>query len=175
VNSPSLHRALRSAAFATALLLPSLPTLAQTPGTTNPEALTLARQLVLKAEGDRNTTIQSISTPMVGMMQQMGVRDPAQAQALVSEAIIPVLQEHFDQLLTIEAQSYASVLSVDDLKAAIAFYDSPAGQDMIRAQPQLAQAKITGMTQWMGTLRPELQTKIQAMMQAHHWGPAAPQ
>jgi len=159
----------RAGALALALVLPALPAFAQTAASPSPEALKLAEQLVAKVGGERAATLQAISGPMVGMMQQMGIQQPDRAQALVQEAVMPVLSAHYNDLVQIEAKSYASVLSVTDLKAIVAFYDTPAGQSLIRAQPQLAQAKVTGMTQWMGTMQPELQAKIQQTLKTHGW------
>jgi hypothetical protein len=159
------HR-LRWATLAVALTV-ATPAFAQSDP--SPEALKLARDLVTRTEGDRAATLQNMSAPMVGMMQQMGVTQPDRAQALVNEALLPLLSDHYDDLLAIQSKSYASALSVDDMKAAIVFYDSPAGKDFIRAQPALAKSKLTGMTQWMGGLQPEMQSRIQATMKAHGW------
>lgn len=151
-----------------ALTLPAVPAFTQT-AAPSPDGLRLARELVAKTDGDRTATIQALSGPMVGMMQNMGISQPDRAQALVQEAMLPVLSGHYDDLLAIQAKSYASVLSEDDLKASLAFYNTPAGQNLIRAQPQLAQAKLTGLTQWIGGLQPELQTRIQQTLKAHGW------
>ncbi len=164
------NRLRRSAlALALALVLSPLAASAQTAAAPSPEALKLARELVVKTSGDRAATLQGISGPMVGMMQQMGIKQPDRAQALVQEAVMPILTEHFDDLTTLRAKEYASLLSVDDMKAISAFYDTPAGRSLIKAQPQLAQATMTGMTQWMGALQPEMQTKIQQVLKAHGW------
>ena len=135
----------------------------------SPAALALARQLVAKVEPDPQQTVAAMSGPMVGMIQQMGVQQPDRAQAVVQEAVMPVLSEHMDSLIDQSARNYAQVLTEDDLKATIAFYDTKAGQDMIRAQPTLARLRVQGVTEWMGTLQPEIQTRIAAMMKQHGW------
>lgn len=152
-------------ALALALAVSPFTALAQT--APSPEALALARDLVVKTSGDQAATLQGISGPMVGMMQQMGIKQPDRAQAL--EAVVPVLTAHYDDLINIQAKSFASALTIDDMKAIGAFYNTPAGQSLIRAQPQLAQATLTGMTQWMTSLQPELQAKIQQMVKSHGW------
>ena len=139
---------------------------AQTP---SPEGLSLARQLVAKVDPSPQQTIQSMAGPMVGMIQQMGVRQPDRAQALVTEAVVPILNEHVADLADMSAQAYAQVLTVDDLKAVLAFYNTKAGEDLIAAQPKLAQLRITNVTQWMGKLQPEIQGKIQDVAKAHGW------
>lgn len=159
---------IRNGALALTLAMLPVAALAQTAAPT-PEALTLARDLVVRTSGDRDATLQSISGPMVGMMQQMGIREPDRAKAVVDEAVMPILTAHYDDLVTLKAKAYASVLSIDDMKAIGVFYNTKAGQSLIRAQPQLAQAQLTGMTQWMSALQPEMQTKIQQIVKSHGW------
>ena len=68
-----------------------------------------------------------------------------------------------------EAQAYAETLSVDDLKAVLAFYETKAGRDLIKAQPMLAQLRIRGMTAWMVEIQPEMQTRMAEIMKKHGW------
>ena len=60
-----------------------------------------------------------------------------------------------------------------DLKAIAAFYATPAGRNLVKAQPQLSQAMLTGMQQWIGTLAPEMQDKVAQAAEAHGWVPGA--
>jgi hypothetical protein len=62
---------------------------------------------------------------------------------------MPLVASRFGSLLSRWAGAYAGLLSINDLKAAIAFYDSPTGQRLPLAQPQLALAKLNAMTQWL--------------------------
>lgn len=144
----------------------SSPVFAQT---ATPEALELAKQLVAKIEPNPQQTIAQLGGSMVGMMQQMGIKDPEQAKVIVQEALMPMLSEHIDGLIDRSAAAYAETMSVEDLKAIIAFYDTKAGQDLIKAQPLLAQRRVQGMTAWMGELQPEMQTKIAAVIKQHGW------
>ena len=135
----------------------------------DPALLKVARETVAQMQGDRAATLSSMAAPMVGMMQQMGVPQPDRAQVLVQEVVLPILSSRYDDLVAIQAKAYASVLSVDDMKGALAFYNTPAGQNLIRAQPQLAQLKLSGMTQWIGQLQPEMQSRIQQTIKARGW------
>ena len=135
----------------------------------DPTTLSLARQLVEKSAGNRDQVLAGIAGPMVGFMQQMGVKDQTQAQQMVDEAVMPLLREHYQELIDIQAKNYASTLSVDDLKGILAFYNTPPGEDLIKAQPSLTQARVVGMTQWMGTLQPEMVDRIQKTAKAHGW------
>ena len=49
------------------------------------------------------------------------------------------------------------------------FYATPAGKNLVKAQPQLSQAMLTGMQQWMGTLLPQLKEKVEKAAAAHGW------
>lgn len=142
------------------------------PAVTVPDAVTLkaARDVVTQMQGDRTTTLNSMSGPMVGMMQQMGIKEPDRAQTLVQEVVVPMLTARYDELLDIQARSFASVLSKDDLVAIGSFYSTPAGRRLAAAQPQLAQAQLTGMTQWMGQMMPEMQAKLSQAVKTHGWG-----
>lgn len=112
-----------------------------------------------------------MSGPMVGMMQQMGIKEQDRAQVLVQEVVLPMLTARFDDLLDIQARSFAGVLSKEDLQAIGAFYATPAGKRLAAAQPQLAQAQLTGTTQWMGQMMPEMQAKLAQAIKTHGWGP----
>lgn len=132
-------------------------------------AMKAAREVVAKMQGDRATVLASMSGPMVGLVQQMGIREPDRAQVLVQEVLLPVMTAHYDDLLDVQARSFATVLSGPDLQSVSAFYDTPAGRSLAKAQPQLAQAQLTGMTQWMGALVPEIQTKLAQAVKTHGW------
>ena len=156
------------ALFATALLVYAHHAGAQAP-TPSADNLALARQLVAATSGNKDQTLAAMNGPMIGLLHQMGITDPAKAQAVVTEAMLPTIDAHFDELLTIQARNYAQVLSGDDLRAIIAFYDTQAGQDLIKAQPALASARLTGLTQWLQSFQPELVAKVKQVSQAHGW------
>jgi hypothetical protein len=160
-----MPRLFRWSLLAIALILPAVPAAAQT--APNPESVTLAREMLAKMSGDPAVTIRELAGPMVGMLQQMGIQDPEQARALVAEVIIPVITSHYGALEESWAKGYASVLSVDDMKAAIAFYGSPAGQSLVAAGPKLARVKMITLTQWMAGLAPEIQQKVEQAIKAH--------
>ncbi len=137
--------------------------------TADPERLAAAREVVAAAQGDRAAVIEAMKAPMTGVMQQMGLTDPKRAEVMVNEVVLPTLSENYDDLLAIQALSFASVLSKDDLKAVAAFYATPAGRNLVKAQPHLSQAMLTGMQQWMGTLLPQIKEKVGKAAQAHGW------
>lgn len=135
----------------------------------DPATLTVARETVAQMQGDRAAILGSMAAPMVGMMQQMGVKQPDQAQVLVQEVVMPTLSAHYDELVDVQARSYAAALGKDDLQAISTFYASPAGKRLVAAQPRLAQAQLTGMQQWMQSVMPEMQAKLTKAIQTHGW------
>lgn len=166
---PTFFRPIRSASLAlgfavTVSSFGSLPASAQDATT-----LAAAREVVAKMQPDRTAMLASMAAPMVPLIQQMGVREADKAQVLVQEVILPTLTANYDKLLDSQAKSYASVLSVTDLKGVAAFYDTPAGRNFVAAQPQLAQAQLAATTSWMQGIAPELQAKLQQSIKAHGW------
>ena len=158
-----------------ALCLTAVPglALAQQPPAAKPApdtaTLKVARETVAQMQGDRTATLSSMTAPRVGLVQQMGVKQPDQAQVMVQEVVMPTLSAHYDELLDIQARGYAAALGKDDLQAISTFYASPAGKRLVAAQPQLAQAQLTGMQQWMQSVMPEMQSKLTKAIQEHGW------
>ncbi|KQP79425.1 MULTISPECIES: DUF2059 domain-containing protein [unclassified Methylobacterium] len=152
----------------TALAQPT-PSTTATVAVSDPATLKAAREVVTQMQGDRTALLSAIAAPMVGMMQQIGIKQQDQAQALVQEVVMPTLTEHYDELLDIQARSFASALGKDDLQAIAAFYATPAGKRLVTAQPQLAQAQLAGTQQWMQSVMPEMQGKLTKAIQAHGW------
>ena len=170
---------LRHAGLCLGLLLPC-QAMAQAAPKPNPPAaapdpatVKAARDVVAQMQGERTAVLNAMAAPMVGMMQQVGVKQQDQAQVLVQEVVLPLLSAHYDELLDIQARSFATVLNKDDLQAISAFYASAAGKRLVAAQPQLTQAQLTGTQQWMQSVMPEMQGKLAKAMQDHGWGPGA--
>ena len=60
----------------------------------DPALLKVARETVAQMQGDRAATLGSMAAPMVGMMQQIGLKEPEKAQDLVQEVVLRTLSEH---------------------------------------------------------------------------------
>lgn len=142
--------------------------------TPDPTTLKAAKDLVMQMQGERTTVLASMAAPMVGLVQQMGIKEPDRAQVLVQEVVMPVLTAHYDELLDIQARGFATALPKEDLQAIGTFYASPAGRRLVAAQPQLAQAQMTGVSQWMQSVTPEMQGKLVQAIQAHGWSAGSP-
>ncbi len=137
------------------------------------EALSLARALTEKTGGGGLSTMNGLSPPIGGALKQLHV-GPVHAQAVMHEALFAVLEAHRDELTDIQVKSYATTLSIDDMKAAIAFYDSPAGKDLVKYRTKLAVANTMGVAELFEKLQPEFAAKTEEVLKAHGWTHVSP-
>jgi hypothetical protein len=135
----------------------------------DPQTLALARTLVAKTNTGDIVSLGWLGFPMARLMGQMGIVKPDQSKAVMHEVILPVLTQHKDALADIQARTYAAIMTPDDLKAAIAFYSTPAGQHLIAIHAPLLQLNLAAVTQLLETLKPEIQQKAQATLKSHGW------
>jgi hypothetical protein len=135
----------------------------------SPQALGLARTLAAETSTGDVATLGWLSMPLGRLMHKMGTLTAEQSRAVMQDAVIPVLRAHAAELAEIEARTYAAVLSLDDLKAATAFYATPAGKSLIRMHAPLLQANLVAVTQLLENLKPEMQPKVRDALQAHGW------
>jgi hypothetical protein len=133
------------------------------------DAIRLARSLVEASGAGGMAAMNGIALPLPQILTEIGVTKQEQRRVVVHEAIMPTLNEHSDDLTDIQIRSYASLLSIDDLKAAIAFYDSPAGKDLVKYKFKLIQANMAGGFSLIATLKPEIEAKAQDVRKAHGW------
>ncbi len=148
---------------------------AQSPGNvTQPpppsaQALGLARALVGKTEQADVTTLPWLGMPMGAFMQHLHISPHEHGRIIFREALLPVLQKHAADFAEIEAQTYAADMSLDDLKAVNAFYDSPAGLALLRMHAPLLKMNEVAIAQLLKTLKPEIENKVDGVMKAHGW------
>jgi len=135
----------------------------------SPEAVSLARTLVDKSSDGDVAALNFLGPPMVGLLTELGFVRPEQFKTVVDEVIIPVLKQHQPELNEIQAQSYAALLSVDDMKGAIAFYDSAAGRDLVRIHAPRLAMNLAGVSQLLETLKPQIEARANETLKAHGW------
>jgi mannose/fructose/N-acetylgalactosamine-specific phosphotransferase system component IIC len=141
---------------------------AAAPATPSPEALALAQTLVVKSGTGRMSAMSGLTLPMARVMHELAVGQE-HSNVVIHEAIMPTIEDHDDDLTEIQAQSYATILSLDDMKAAIAFYESQAGKDLVRAHPQIMMANMGGLNALFQKLMPEFKTKTDEVLKNHGW------
>ncbi len=143
----------------------------QTVPTPNPEALSLARALVAKSDAGGQVAMAGLIMPPPAYLAELGITDPRQVQAVSHEAIMPTLGDHQDALTDIQVRSYATLLSTADMKAAVAFYDSPAGKKFVQLKYGHMSANMAGASALIEKLRPEIEAQARVVARAHGWPP----
>jgi hypothetical protein len=139
------------------------------PAPPSPAALALARTLVTKSSNDDIATLSFLYPPLARFLRVMGLLDPDRSMIVIREAIFPVLKQHRAEIDELQAQTYAARLTMDDMKAAIAFYETPAGVDYVRMQSAVLKLDSAGVNQLLATLMPEIEAKAKVVMKAHGW------
>ena len=143
----------------------------QSPAAAQPDAIALARTLVEKSGVGGEGAMAGLVPPVPDYLHQLGVTAPDQIRVLAHDVVMPTLSDHAADLTEIQVKSYAALLSVADMKAAIAFYDSPAGQDFVKYRYRRVQADIPQGEALIERLRPEIEARAQAVAHAHGWPP----
>ena len=154
-------------AMAVAAIIP--PARAQDKAAPSPEALSLARSLVEKSGATGQMVMAGLIMPPPGFMTSLGVTEPQQVQAISHDAVMPALGDHESALTDIQVKSYASLLSVADMKAAIAFFDSPAGMKFVRARHNRVQDEMAKGSELIAKFQPEIEEQVKAVSHAHGW------
>ncbi len=152
-------------AFAACAQTPSAP--AQVAPTA--DALALARTLVEKSRVGGQVAMSGLVMPPPGYIASLGVTDPMQAQVVAHDAVMPALGDHADALTDIQVRSYATLLSVPEMKAAIAFFDSPAGHNFVKVRGSRIQDAASQASALIAKLEPEITAQASAVARAHGW------
>ena len=163
------------ALLAAATIVVSLPARAQNAAAPSvgpsQEALTLSRTLVEKSGIGGQSALNGLVLPLPQFLAGLGVTQPQQVQALAHDVIMPTLTDHDGDLTDIAVKSVATLLSVPEMKAAIAFYDSPAGRNFVRLKYRVTQDNVAASAAAISALRPEVNVQVKAVAQAHGWPP----
>jgi hypothetical protein len=74
--------------------------------------------------------------------------------------------ERYPELLPKMVQAYARVLTPDDVKQLLAFYETPLGRRLIQVTPALSQAGAQAGQEWGQAMLPDLQQALQKRFKA---------
>jgi len=138
-------------------------------GAPSAEALALARTLVEATSAGGMNTMSGLDLPVGNLRKELGATSPPQVKAVMTEAVFPTLFDHSDALTDLQVKSYATLLSIDDMKAIIAFYNTPAGKEMLRTRPAIAQTNVTRAFKLVDNLNPALRASVASTAKAHGW------
>ena len=182
--------AFRLAAASLALALAAVPALAQTPPAAGaagaapaagaaapaplptlqspiaPEKLALARRVVLGSGMGR-----SFEPMLPQLEEQIPVvvtrtrPELAKDLSAVLTQLHPEFAKKADDMTDIAARIYAEHMSEDDLRAAAAFFDSPAGKNYVSAQPLMLDQLVVAMQAWTQETSTYMMKRVQQEME----------
>ena len=146
---------------------PNTPPAQTGPGTTapNPAHLGAARALVIACGMSRSFSI-IIPQFMDQIAQSLTQTRPEIARDLnaVLKQLKPEFDHQADEMVDIAAQIYVKQLSEQDLEAADAFFESPAGKKYVETQPAFLTEVVTAMQGWQGKISTDMMTRVRAEM-----------
>ena len=157
-------KALVAVALSAAILAVALPAVAQE---VPPEQLALARKYI---ELTDNASVYEITLVEIGIgtMRQIVTQNPE----LVDEtdaAVGKILEEYRDrkgELIDQFARIYAVRFTVEELQEIVAFYESPTGQKLARANTEVNSDLQAVLQVFTNNTRPEFFAKVRAELRA---------
>jgi uncharacterized protein len=135
------------------------------PTTPSPSHLAAARALVIACGMSR-----SFSIIIPQFMHQIGSSLTQTRPELTHDlnAVLAGLKPEFDkqadEMVDIAAQIYVKQMSEQDLKAAVAFFESPAGKKYVETQPAFLTEVVTAMQGWQGKISTDMMSRVRAEM-----------
>jgi hypothetical protein len=147
--------------------VPTTPPAQTGPGSTAPSAshLAAARALVVACGMSRSFSV-IIPQFMDQIAQSLTQTRPEIAKDL-NEVLIqlkPEFDHQADEMIDIAAQIYVKQMSEQDLKAAAAFFGSPAGKKYVETQPAFLTEVVTAMQGWQGKISTDMMTRVRTEM-----------
>jgi len=131
----------------------------------SPSHLAAARALVISSGMSRSFSI-IIPQFMDQIAQSLVQTRPEIAKDL--EAVLTQMKPEFDhqadEMIDTAAQIYVKQMSEPDLKAADAFFESPAGKKYVETQPAFLSEVVTAMQVWQGKISTGMMTRVREEM-----------
>jgi hypothetical protein len=138
---------------------------APAPSASSPSHLAAARALVTACGMSR-----SFSIIIPQFMEQIGSSLNQTRPELRTDlnAVLTQLKPEFDkqadEMVGISAQIFAKQMNEQDLKAAVAFFESPAGKRYVETQPAFLTEFVTAMQGWQGKISTDMMTRVRQEM-----------
>ena len=96
---------------------------------------------------------------------------PPRFVEIMTDVVRTTFQKEFGTLMQRMAGVYATLLTPDDVRQMLAFYDTPLGRRMIELTPRLAEAGSQAGSEWGRELVPGLVAELQRRMKAEGFIP----
>jgi hypothetical protein len=153
---------MESRTIAAALVLLCLAVSAHAQPAAGGEPASLDRDIrhLLELSGTSKLATQMMGT-MIQSFKQMAPDAPAGFWDEFAKGVDP--QELIEMIVPI----YKKHLSHDDIRAAIAFYESPAGRHLVANQPAILQDSMAAGQQWGQVLGQRAMAKVKAAKDKH--------
>lgn len=141
------------------------PTAPQSPPAPSASHVAVARQLVVATGISRSFAIM-----IPQFMDQIGTNLTQTRPELrkdlnsVFTDLKPEFDRQADEMVDVAAQVYAKHIPETDLRAAVAFFTSPAGLAYVGAQPAILTEVVTAMQGWQGKISTDMMTRVRAEM-----------
>lgn len=139
----------------------------------SPEAVALTRRYLAAMHMD--TSLKPMVLSMTGqMVRQQAERYPklndAQRERLAAAINEAVAEAYNEGLLEKMAEKMvpgmATVFSIDELKALVAFYESPLGQSIIGKMPALGEISGKAVVELMPEMQADMEARVQKNLEA---------
>ena len=138
---------------------------APSPAAPSPSHLAAARALVVACGMSRSFSI-IIPQFMDQIASSLTQTRPELRHDLndVLTGLKPEFDKQADEMVDIAAQIYVKQMGEPDLKAAVAFFESPAGKKYVETQPAFLTEVVTAMQGWQGKISTDMMTRVRAEM-----------
>jgi len=137
---------------------------ARTPGD-DPASVVLARQLVVASGMSRSFAVMipqymdQISTALTQTRPEL-IRDLNDVMLILK----PEFDKQADEMIDLAAHIYLGLLSVQDIKVALSFYQSESGRRFVETQPVFLNELLTVMQGWQSKVSADMMTRVRIEM-----------
>jgi hypothetical protein len=144
---------------------PSASLNSQAPAAASPSHLAAARALVIACGMSRSfkVIVPQFMDQIGSSLTQTRPELRNDLNAVLTE-LKPEFDKQVDEMIDIAAQIYVKQMSEQDLKAAVAFFESPAGRQYVETQPAFLTEVVTAMQGWQGKVSTDLMARVRAEM-----------
>lgn len=131
----------------------------------SPSHLAAARALVIACGMSRsfNVIVPQFMGQIGSSLTQTRPELRNDLNAVLTE-LKPEFDKQVDEMIDIAARIYVKQMSEQDLKAAVDFFESPAGRQYVETQPAFLTEVVTAMQGWEGKVSTDLMARVRTEM-----------
>jgi hypothetical protein len=136
------------------------PALAEQP--IDPEKRALIEKLMVTtgAKGLALQVADAVTTQFWAVIRKANPKTPKQAQAIIREEVMAMLEANLDNVMEDSVHIYARHFTKPELQDIIAFHATATGRKLIATTPLILQESMAATQQRLGPLMIELQERI---------------